>query len=92
MDVSLQTPLPLPPGDGWLRAVPVGFDLTELLLQVGVPVILDIVVCSLREIRGNGCPSAWSNITKQLNFKSGQYKRLSAYCSTYCLEELGGGL
>lgn len=76
MDVSLQTPLPLPPGDGWLRAVPVGFDLPELLLQVGVPVILDIVVCSLREIRGNGCPSAWSNTTKQLNFKSGQYKRL----------------
>jgi hypothetical protein len=32
--------------------------LLELLLEVGVPVVLDVVVGSLREIRSYGRPSA----------------------------------
>jgi hypothetical protein len=34
----------------------------ELLLEVGVPVVLDVVVGSLREIRSYGRPSALFDI------------------------------
>ena len=36
-----------------------GLVLLELLLEVGVPVVLDVIVGPLWEVRRNGCPSAY---------------------------------
>ena len=67
VDVRLQAALPLPLGRG-RPAAPrlgaagagaVGAHRGELLLEVGVPVVLDVIVGPLREVRRNGRPSAY---------------------------------
>lgn len=72
MNVGLEPPLPLPLRDR-LRIggnpisaiiVVVAVDLPQLLLQVSVPVVLDVVVGPLRKVRSYGRPSAKKKLKK----------------------------
>ena len=46
-------------GGRWREDGADGLVLLELLLEVGVPVVLDVIVGPLREVRRNGRPSAY---------------------------------
>ena len=46
-------------GGRWREDGADGLVLLELLLEVGVPVVLDVIVGSLRKVRSYGCPPAY---------------------------------
>jgi hypothetical protein len=54
--------------------------LFKLFLDVGIPVVLDLIICSSREMRSNLRPSVekeiWTSITEQITIESQSFSQL----------------
>lgn len=50
----------------FLVAVSGCIQLIDLLLEMGIPIVLDVIVCSLRKVGSYGCPP-----TKKMNHRLG---------------------